>query len=69
MFTIDELVSIDKSALGKASKILHEEDLPALVKWPGEKDDDTRYKAFLLLQHRSVILIFKNSKMRRNGCG
>lgn len=51
---IDQLLSIDKSALGEASKTLHEEELPILVELLGEKDDDIRYKAFLLLQHRST---------------
>lgn len=52
---IDQLLAIDKSALGEASKTLHEEELPMLVELLGEKDDDIRYKAFLLLQYRSAL--------------
>lgn len=55
MITIDELISIDKSALGEAAKNLRKEDLPMLVRCLEEKDDDIRYKALLLLQHRSLL--------------
>ncbi|MCQ1530041.1 hypothetical protein [Lutispora saccharofermentans] len=55
MITIDELISIDKSALGEAAKNLCKEDLPMLVRCLEEKDDDIRYKALLLLQHRSLL--------------
>lgn len=55
MITIDELLSIDNSALGEAAKALGEEDLQMLVGCLGEKNDNIRYKAFLLLQQRSIL--------------
>ena len=47
------LVSLEKGQLEKVADKLEEEDIRLLVALLEEKDDDLRYKAFLLLEKRS----------------
>lgn len=53
MITVESMMSIDKSGLQEASKMVNKEDIPQLVEWLSLKDDNIRYQAFLLLQNRS----------------
>ncbi|MFZ7134087.1 MAG: hypothetical protein ACOWWR_17210 [Eubacteriales bacterium] len=55
MITIESMMSIDKSGLQEASKMVSKEDIPKLVEWLSIKDDNIRYHAFLLLQNRSLF--------------
>ena len=55
MITIENLMSIDKSNLQEAAKMLHKDDIPQLVQLLTLKDDNIRYQAFLLLQNRSLF--------------
>jgi len=48
-------MSIDKGNLQEASIGLDENDIPQLVEWLSLKDDNIRYRAFLLLQNRSLF--------------
>ena len=54
MITLENIMSIPKCDLQDTSKDLSNSDIPQLVKWLSLKDDDIRYKAFLLLQSRSI---------------
>ncbi len=47
---IDELKSLPKDAIAKSAKHLSAGDIDLLVQTLTEKDDTTRYNAFLLLQ-------------------
>lgn len=49
------LMSISKSDLQEASKVLDKKDIPQLIEWLTSKDDSIRYQAFLLLQNRSLF--------------
>ncbi len=53
MITIESMMSIDKSDLQEASKMINKDDVPQLIEWLALKDDSIRYQAFLLLQNRS----------------
>lgn len=53
MISIESILSIDKDDLADASKQFSENDIPQLVEWLSLKEDDIRYRAFLLLLHRS----------------
>ncbi|NLW92309.1 MAG: hypothetical protein GXY34_12010 [Syntrophomonadaceae bacterium] len=55
MVTIESIMSIDKGNLQEASIGLDENDIPQLVEWLSLKDDNIRYRAFLLLQNRSLF--------------
>jgi len=55
MLTVDSIMSIDKDDLAEASKRLSENDIPQIVEWLSLKDDNIRYRAFLLLQNRSLF--------------
>ncbi len=55
MVTIESIMSIDKGNLQEASNGLDENDIPQLVEWLSLKDDNIRYRAFLLLQNRSLF--------------
>lgn len=55
MITTDKILSIPKENLPEAAKALEPDDLPQLVEWLALKDDDIRYRAFLLLQGRSMF--------------
>ena len=50
---IDELKSLPKDAIAKSAKHLSAGDIDFLVQTLTEKDDTTRYNAFLLLQANS----------------
>jgi len=53
MISIESIMSIDKSDMQEASKIVIKDDIPQLVDWLSLKDDNIRYQALLLLQNRS----------------
>jgi hypothetical protein len=55
MITSESIMSIPKNDLQEASKALYTEDIPQLVEWLNLKDDNIRYRAFLLLQNRSLF--------------
>lgn len=55
MISIESIMSIDKSNMQEASKIVIKDDIPQLVDWLSLKDDNIRYQALLLLQNRSVL--------------
>jgi len=54
MIDLESIKSVQNSDLERAAKALDKSDIPQLVEWLALKDDDIRYKAFLLLQSRSV---------------
>lgn len=56
MISLESIIPIDKNDLPEVSKTLNKDDLPRLVEWLSLKDDDSRYRVFLLLQHRSRYL-------------
>ncbi len=53
MITFESMMSIGKSNLQEAARLLSNEDIALLVEWLSLKEDNLRYQAFLLLQHRS----------------
>lgn len=55
MITIESMMSVDKGSLQEASKKLSEDDVPQLVEWLSLKNNDIRYRAFLLLQNRALF--------------
>lgn len=55
MISIEKMLSISKSDIQGASKALIKDDIPQLVEWLSLKDDNIRYRAFLLLQSRSIF--------------
>jgi len=55
MITVERMMSIAKSDLQEAAKALNNDDVPQLVEWLSLKDDNVRYQALLLLQHRSLF--------------
>lgn len=55
MITFESIMSIDKNTLPEAVKNLSNNDIPQLVEWLALKDDNIRYQAFLILQHRSML--------------
>lgn len=55
MFTVDEIMSVDKNNLQEISKTLNKEDISQLVEWLSLKDDNVRYQAFLILQNRPLF--------------
>jgi len=54
MITIDTLQSCEKDDLPAIVPVLEAGDLRQLVEWLDEKDDNLRYKSFLLLETRSL---------------
>lgn len=54
MIDLESIKSVQNSDLERAAKALDKSDIPQLVEWLALKDDEIRYKAFLLLQSRSV---------------
>lgn len=54
MITVEKLMSMDKNNLPDVAKAIDRNDLPQLVEWLSEKDDNIRYQTLLLLQNRSV---------------
>lgn len=54
MITKESLMAIMNENMEEAAKAVDKNDLPQLVEWLSEKDDNIRYKALLLLQNRSV---------------
>lgn len=55
MITIESMMSIDKSDLQEASKMVNKDDISQLIERLALKDDNIRYQAFLLLQNRSLF--------------
>ena len=55
MITFESIMDIDKDMLQEAAKDLSRDNIASLVEWLALKDDDIRYRAFLLLQHRSLL--------------
>jgi len=53
MITAETLLSCAKENLAELTPTLTAADLAQLVEWLNEKDDNLRYKSFLLLQDRS----------------
>ena len=54
MITTESILSMDKGALQEAAKSLSNDDILQLVEWLALQDDNLRYRAFLLLQNRSI---------------
>jgi hypothetical protein len=54
MITVENLLATDKNDLPETAKALEKDDILKLVGWLAVKDDELRYKAFLLLQNRSA---------------
>lgn len=54
IITKEKLMSFDINNLDEISKTLDVDNLPQLVEWLSEKDNDLRYKALRLLQNRSI---------------
>jgi len=55
MVDLENIMSIPNSDLQQVAKALDKDDIPQLVEWLSLKNDDIRYKAFLLLQNRSIF--------------
>ena len=55
MITVESIAAISKCNLREVSEKLSKNDIPALVEWLSLKDNDVRYRAFLLLQNRSLF--------------
>lgn len=55
MITLESIMSIPNSDLQEASKAFDKEDIPQLIEWLTLKNDNVRYKVFLLLQNRSLF--------------
>jgi hypothetical protein len=55
MIDLESIMSIPNSDLQGVAQTLEKSDIPQLVAWLALKDDDIRYKAFLLLQNRSLL--------------
>ena len=53
MITIEKLLHVNKDNIASAAASFPKDDLPQLVMWLNEVDEDIRYRAFLLLQSRS----------------
>jgi len=53
--TFESIMAIDNDLLPEAAKKLGGNDVAHLVEWLSLKDDDIRYRAFQLLQHRSAL--------------
>lgn len=53
MFTVDDILSLDKAEIPEVSKTILPEDLTLLIDLLNEKDDKLRYQSLLLLQYRS----------------
>lgn len=54
MITLEKLLRVNKDNISAAAATFPKDDLPQLVMWLNEVDDDIRYRAFLLLQARSL---------------
>jgi len=55
MVDLENIMSIPNRDLQQVAKALDKDDIPQLVEWLSLKNDDIRYKAFLLLQNRSIF--------------
>ena len=55
MIIFESVLAIDKDALQEAARGLNGDDIASLVEWLALKDDDIRYQALQLLQHRSAL--------------
>ncbi|SBW05616.1 conserved hypothetical protein [uncultured Eubacteriales bacterium] len=55
MVTIESIMSIDKNDLQGTAMRLSQNDISQLVEWLSLKDDNVRYRAFLILQSRSLF--------------
>ena len=53
--TTGDLLAIEKEQLFEVARTMNISELPQLVAYLSEKDDNIRYRAFLLLQYRSRI--------------
>jgi hypothetical protein len=53
MITAETLLACEKENLAELTPTLAAADIEQLVEWLNEKDDNLRYKSFLLLQDRS----------------
>lgn len=53
MLTLEDLQSCEKDQIANLAATLTAADVHQLVEWLGEKDDDIRYKAYLLSLQRS----------------
>jgi hypothetical protein len=54
MITIESIMAIGEDRIEESSISLSKEDISQLVEWLSLKDDKVRYRAFLLLQSRSI---------------
>ncbi len=57
MVDLESIMSIPKSDIQQASIALNNDDIQQLVEWLSLKDDKIRYRAFLLLQSRTIFLM------------
>ncbi len=55
MISMESMTAAGKSDLQEAAKDLGKEELLQLVEWLSLKEDNIRYRAFLLLQYRSSL--------------
>ncbi|MGI6748072.1 MAG: hypothetical protein ACOX4V_07505 [Anaerovoracaceae bacterium] len=55
MVDLESIMSIPKSDIQQASIALNNDDIQQLVEWLSLKDDKIRYRAFLLLQSRTIF--------------
>jgi hypothetical protein len=55
MITARSITALEKDKLPEAAKAIASTELPLLVELLSERDDDIRYKAFLVLRHRSQL--------------
>ncbi|MCE1253748.1 MAG: hypothetical protein LWX83_09395, partial [Anaerolineae bacterium] len=55
MINVEKILSYENEILPDVAPSLEDQDIQQLVDWLNEKDDNLRYKSFLLLQSRSQI--------------
>ena len=76
MITPENLMSMDKEQFSGTANVLSGSDLSNLVDLLAERDDKVRYRAFLLLQYRSMLFddaypfweTFRSKLKSKNSC-
>ncbi|MGE5626639.1 MAG: hypothetical protein ACM3X7_00815 [Solirubrobacterales bacterium] len=53
--TMEAIMNIEQNDISKRAALLEKEDIEQLVDWLSLKEDSIRYRAFLLLQAKSVL--------------
>jgi hypothetical protein len=54
--TIESMMAVDKSEISEQAGMLKPENIEKLVEWLSLKEDDIRFRAFLLLQAKSRLV-------------